>query len=56
MHECLITKDEARMTAECLNHYVINPAKPLTLVNDEFCYTSDGNKDWLSIEQLKAML
>jgi UDP-N-acetylglucosamine 4,6-dehydratase len=58
IHECLITEDEAPKTLDANNYYVIFPtAKKVSYCAPEgFRYTSDGNDDWLSVEQLKDMI
>ncbi|TWT64587.1 UDP-N-acetylglucosamine 4,6-dehydratase (inverting) [Allorhodopirellula solitaria] len=65
MHECMIPADEARMTLEFDDHYIVQPSarpwckdapsyvasgKPCT---DNFCYASDNNPHWLSVEELR---
>ena len=58
INEVLITEDEARFTDEMKGYYVIGghgdffqyPVKP------GFRYTSDGNDDWLTVEQLRDMI
>lgn len=57
LHECLITEDEARHTYELVDNYLINSgANNLTKVPTGFRYTSDGNEQWLTVDQLRAML
>lgn len=68
LHECMIPSDEARHTLEFDDHYIIQPAfrswssQPPAyaaqgrLCEDGFSYSSDNNADWLSIEQLRAMI
>jgi len=64
LHEVLVSEDEARYTLETPEMFVIYPqharrndnwseAKPLL---DGFRYTSDGNSDWLSGEDLEKLL
>jgi UDP-N-acetylglucosamine 4,6-dehydratase len=70
VHELLITRDDARHTLEFGDHYVVQPnihmwdyvdsvvygdeqGRP---VADDFEYASNGNTQWLSIEQLRAVV
>lgn len=64
LHEEMISLDDARRTIDIGDRYVIQPefgwwtnghleGHP---VPEGFAYTSDRNDDWLSSEQLKAML
>jgi len=63
-HEILITGEEARHSVEFENHYVVLPEHPFwktRLFSGEplpegFQYSSDTNKEWLSVEQLKELL
>ena len=56
IHEVLITEDEARSTLEYRDHYKIFPNVYNGTLPAVFRYTSDGNKDWLTVEQLKEMI
>jgi UDP-N-acetylglucosamine 4,6-dehydratase len=68
LHECMIPADEARNTMEFDDHFVIQPAhshwsnKPPayadegTCCQEGFSYSSDNNADWLTVEQLRAMI
>jgi UDP-N-acetylglucosamine 4,6-dehydratase len=69
LHECLIPDDEARMTREFDDFYVIMPpmprgsdfgtdydGKPGRTVAEGFEYCSDTNEQWLDRAQLQAML
>lgn len=68
LHECMIPADEAKQTIEFDDHFVIEPAfrswtdqRPAyldqgTRCPDGFCYASDNNTDWLTIEQLRSMI
>ncbi|MCM8782386.1 MAG: UDP-N-acetylglucosamine 4,6-dehydratase (inverting) [Candidatus Omnitrophica bacterium] len=68
LHETLISEDEARNTVEFKECYVVqsNSAFRNELLNsnnskgrlcpDGFRYTSDTNKDWLTIEELKQLI
>ena len=55
LHEVMITEDDARLTVELSDSYVIKPQfwRPNLViegsrpVRDRFCYTSDSNSDWL---------
>ena len=66
LNEILISKDEARHTREFKDHFLIGPEfawwelkkikgknKRLT---EAFIYTSDTNKDWLTISKIKKLL
>jgi len=68
LHEVMVTEDDARDTLDYPDRYVIMPAAPewseklakktkgLKRCPEGFRYSSDGNKDWLTVEQLKAMI
>lgn len=67
MHEIMITTDDARNTVEIEDRYVIEPELPFwnrardraagsRPVEQNFSYTSDGNSEWLSAEQMTAIL
>ncbi len=67
LHEIMVTKDDSRMTYEYDKHYIIYPnfdwmdiSKHLLpggeLVHEGFEYSSDLNKEWLSVEDLKTEL
>lgn len=65
LHEVLISEDEARYTVETEDMYVIQPQhswwlkdnwKNSRTVKDGHRYASDTNPQWLSTEQLAAML
>ena len=65
LHEVLVSEDEARNTVEMESMYVIQPAHPWwngeSLVKgrglpDDFRYASDTNSDWLTNEQLQALI
>jgi UDP-N-acetylglucosamine 4,6-dehydratase (inverting) len=64
LHEEMITVEDAPMTYEYDNYYIIYPnynwwslerhfTEGGTKVDPEFCYKSDTNKDFLSVEQLR---
>jgi UDP-N-acetylglucosamine 4,6-dehydratase len=56
IHECLITEDEAQHAVNGARAFVIRPNSHLNVLPRGFRYTSDGNTDWLTVEQLKALL
>jgi UDP-N-acetylglucosamine 4,6-dehydratase len=64
LHEVLLSEDESRHTVERQDSYVIFPenapwtAEPWPQPNlpDGFRYASDTNQEWLTVEQLQAML
>ncbi len=69
LHEIMIPEDESHNTLEFDNFFVIQPTlhgwKPLTdgnsyiksgkSVPDDFCYSSNKNKAWLTQEELKRL-
>ena len=61
LHELLITEDEARHTVEHDKYYVIEPEFPFwkahgAPVGPGFRYASDTNREWLTKDQIRAML
>lgn len=68
LHEVMVTEDDARDTFDCPGRYVILPAahewaaqlgkklKNAKRCPGAFRYSSDGNKDWLTVEQLRIMI
>lgn len=67
LHEVMITEDDARMTVELDDRYVICPANPswkgdhlrafgATAVKDGFLYSSERNPEWLDHTGLKQLL
>ena len=65
VHEQMISVDDARRTVDAGAFYVIQPDVDwwdrnvwahATAVPDGFSYTSDTNRDWLSVEQLRGMV
>ena len=67
IHEQMISSDDAPQTYEYDNYYKILPAihnwssDPARInggerVAKDFEYTSDGNRDWMTVEQLKAWI
>jgi UDP-N-acetylglucosamine 4,6-dehydratase/5-epimerase len=65
LHEVLISEDEARLTLEFDDMYLLQPIFPWyqgerwrdgRSLPDGFRYSSDGNRDWLSAEDLQQMV
>ena len=64
LHETLVTKEEVKHTVDLGNKYVIYPEDPhyaYTKPEELMCsytkgYTSDGNKMFLSVEEIKQTL
>lgn len=65
LHEAMISEDDARKTLEYDSYYVIQPEFPWwgqseyhegKILPEGFSYTSDNNKDWLSISQLQKLV
>jgi UDP-N-acetylglucosamine 4,6-dehydratase len=65
LHEALLSRDESRHAVELDDMFVIQPAhpwwKPATWEHaqpllDDFVYTSDTNRQWLTIEELRHMI
>lgn len=67
LHEVMITEDDARMTMELGDRYVICPVLPgwtpehlesygAEPVAENFRYASDNNTEWLSGAELKSMI
>lgn len=67
LHETLLTEDEARSTFDYGDHFVVYPLsyvdKPLdrvrkggTLMPPDFRYSSDGNTQWLGVQELADLL
>lgn len=64
LHEAMITEDDARRTVEFKDYYVIQPEFPWWTnennqgqpLHDGFKYTSDLNRDWLTVKQLKELV
>ncbi len=68
VHECMLPTDEARQTLEFEDHFIIQPSFRMwsseppryasygTPCKEGFCYASDTNPEWLSVEQLRAMI
>jgi FlaA1/EpsC-like NDP-sugar epimerase len=65
LHEVLISEDEARHARELDDMYVIQPAHSWwdnsnwngsRALPDGFRYTSDGNPQWLSVDQMRKLI
>ncbi len=71
LHEVMVTEDDARTTLDCPDRYVILPAvhgwtgnsgkktkatKGVKLCPDGFRYSSETNKEWLTVDQLRRMI
>lgn len=65
LHEAMITEDDARKTLEYSSYYVIQPEFPWwrsdynnggEQLADNFKYTSDTNTEWLTVEELRALV
>lgn len=67
LHEAMIGEDDARVSLEFRDHYVIRPshgnwkARNYPIKNgkpcaDGFRYTSDANMDWLNEKQIRALV
>jgi UDP-N-acetylglucosamine 4,6-dehydratase len=67
LHEVMVTADDARATVELPDRYVIEPSfnfwarnrvslEGAMPVAEDFCYTSDGNKIWLGVDEMREML
>jgi len=66
LHEVLISEDEARTVVELDGMYVVQPAEAYWFgrdweskgkeIDDEFRYVSNSNSEWLTIEQIKAII
>ncbi len=59
LHETLITVDEARAVVGHSTHrYTLMPNKPsnAALPEPPFHYSSDNNKEWLTVEMLRGMI
>lgn len=65
LHEAMIMEDDARHTVEFDTYYVIQPEFPFWSpkfaeggkeLPDGFEYTSDNNRDWLTVNQLRELV
>jgi hypothetical protein len=64
----MLPADEARQTLEFQDHFIIEPSfRPWTTsapayavdgvrCPEGFCYASDNNPDWLTVEQLRTLI
>ncbi|MEM5775735.1 MAG: polysaccharide biosynthesis protein, partial [Anaerolineaceae bacterium] len=64
LHEVLISEDEARLTLERDDMFVVTPSTTMwqrdqtfagTTLPDGFRYASDNNTEWLGIEEIKQI-
>lgn len=62
IHEVMITSEDSRHTVDIGNYYVIKPetfkyrGPDGAPVDDGFTYSSGDNSDWLSVDDLRAVL
>jgi UDP-N-acetylglucosamine 4,6-dehydratase len=67
LHEIMISEDDARMTLELADRYVIEPLfdfwsrthydrRGARRVNETFRYASNTNGEWLSVEQIRSLV
>lgn len=65
LHEILMTEDDGRNAVEVDDMYVVKPAHPwwettnfevFKKVPEGFVYSSDGNDDWLSVQELRNLV
>lgn len=66
LHEVMVTEEDSRTTYEYDDHYVIYPdfdwwkttnnKSGGKKVEDRFRYSSDNNKDWLSVDEMRDLL
>lgn len=66
LHEVLISEDEARSTVELEDMFVVQPAEALWFghqwskkgkaLPDDYHYASDNNEQWLSVEEIRAIV
>jgi UDP-N-acetylglucosamine 4,6-dehydratase len=68
IHEVMVPQDEARLTREYDSFYAICPThrtwqlraagsrEPWRPCEDDFCYCSDNNPHWLSVEELRRLV
>ena len=68
----MITKVDSLATIETERHYIVVPADPFRAIEENverfadfhgasrvpegFAYTSDGNDEWLSVEELRRLI
>jgi UDP-N-acetylglucosamine 4,6-dehydratase len=64
LHEVLLSEDESRHAVELPGMFVVRPMHPFWSVEnwrnghklpEAFRYTSDGNTQWLTVEELRAL-
>ncbi len=66
LHEVMVTEEDSRTTYEYDDHYIIYPdfdwwenmnnKSGGKKVEDRFRYSSDNNKEWLSVEKIRELL
>lgn len=66
LHEVLLTEDEARHSLEFKNKFIVEPEAPWWMgreqwkggkkLADDFRYTSDNNTEWLTDDQIQALI
>jgi UDP-N-acetylglucosamine 4,6-dehydratase len=67
LHEVMITEDDARMTLELADRYVVTPPHPkfdreryarrgAIPVGEDFRYASNTNDQWLTVEEVRTLL
>lgn len=66
LHEVMVTAEDSRTTYEYDDHYIIYPDLDWwertnnkhggAKVEDRFRYSSDNNKEWLSVEEIRELL
>jgi UDP-N-acetylglucosamine 4,6-dehydratase/5-epimerase len=67
LHEMMISEDDARVTRELSDRYVIEPmfdfwerghyeGLETKKVGEDFCYASNTNKQWLDVPQIRELL
>ena len=64
LHEEMITSSDSHTTVEFASHYLILPSaatRPLSTshgkpVTPGFCYQSDSNREFLSVEELRRLI
>jgi UDP-N-acetylglucosamine 4,6-dehydratase len=66
LHEVLLTEDEARHSFEFKTKFIVEPEAPWWVgreqwkggkkLADDFRYTSDNNTQWLTDDELQAMI
>ena len=66
LHEVMVTAEDSRTTYEYDDHYIIYPDLDWwertnnkhggKKVEDRFRYSSDNNKEWLSVEEIRELL